>query len=535
MQELILFIFSLILVLSSSYYLTAVVKSENQINNIIYFIIISISQLIISFEILSLAGFITPVGILTANISVFTSAYFLKKKFIKEKSPFNISYKKIKKFFQPVLKDKILVILAGFGILSAIIALFYTIILPTSSNDSLSYHIARIGFWVQNQTMAHYETSCVRQLIYSVNSEILILWSMVFFKRDYLAQVPQYLAYIGSLFLIFSYLKLLKISAQRIVWTLILFASLPAVIIESSSTQNNLFAGFLLLCSFYLFVFGLKEKDNKAIMFSALAFSIDLGVKYSIFFFIPVFGIIFIILSIKERKNEFYKPLLCFILSTIPAFIFLSSYNYILNYIEFNNFFGPAAYLSKMSSELGLKPFIANLIRYSLVYIDFSGIKEAAYLSQLYIGTKNFLFHIFSLKNTDGLAFNDLVKLNCYVHENHSKFGLLGFLVFLPLIFKYSLLKLKKANERVFYIGITGLVTLLFTVAISAMMGFYYWNNRFLLTSVVVSAPVFALCYSRKQTPVKILISVIVIYNFTVVAVTNSSRPFFESLKAINK
>ena len=88
----------------------------------------------------------------------------------------------------------------------------------------------------------------------------MMLWSMLFLKRDYLAIMPQYFSYPGLIFLVYAYLSYLKISTRRILWTVLILASLPEFMIEASSAQTNLIIGFLLFCSFYLFFYGCKRK-----------------------------------------------------------------------------------------------------------------------------------------------------------------------------------------------------------------------------------------------------------------------------------
>ncbi|OGI17209.1 MAG: hypothetical protein A2287_09920 [Candidatus Melainabacteria bacterium RIFOXYA12_FULL_32_12] len=534
MAGLILFIISFCLVLSSSYFLASTIKSRRFENSIIYLVLILVSQIIVSVEILSIIKQINQAGILISNLIIFIPSllYWKYKEFP------HIDFGEIKlikdKIIQAIKKDKILLLLAVFFVFSSLVSLLLTIITPTNSWDSLIYHLARIGFWVQNQTLAHFESSSIRHTIYSINSEILILWSMVFLKRDYLAQLPQYLAYLGCIFTIFTYLRYLKVSTGRILWTIFILASFPAVILESTSAQTDLLVAFFLLASLYLFIYGVRENSKKALIFSAIAFSIDAGIKYSTFFFVPVFGIIFFLISIRENKKLFYKPIAVFIAASIPAFLVLSSYNHILNYLDFGNFFANQAHMERLGATPGFKTLLANLIRYFLLFIDFSGIESANILSPLYLSSKDFLFSIFGLQNTDGLAYVDIIRLNTFIQENHSKFGLLGFLL-LPALFIYSLTKLKSKRNKTFYLNLTSLVTIIFLVSVSLLMGFCYWNNRFLLTSIVISSTILAFSYTRQKNIFKILITIIAILNFAVISTSNDSKPLFKLNQVLNK
>ncbi|MCK7502912.1 MAG: hypothetical protein MZV70_01605 [Desulfobacterales bacterium] len=85
---------------------------------------------------------------------------------------------------------------------------------------------------------------------------------------------------------------------------------------------------------------------------------------------------------------------------------------------------------------------------------------------------KEGLFRLFGLDSKDGLVFSEMYRLNTFIHESHSKFGILGFALLIPLIFKYSFSKLTSAKNRSFYIAITGLFTLGFIFVMAIAMGF---------------------------------------------------------------
>lgn len=528
MAELIFFLISFCLVLFSSYFLTTLVKSKRLANSILYFILILVSQVVISFEVLSLVKQILPDNFLFVNFLVFLFSY----KFWDMKGKPQIGFCETlivkEKIIKTLKKDKVLLFLFALFVFSTLITLFLAVVVPNNSPDSLQYHLSRIGAWIQNHGLSHFETPDVRQNIYSVNSELLLMWSMLFFKKDYLATMLQFSAYLGCIFVLFNYLRYLKFSLKRTLWTVLIFASLPAAIVEASSTQTNLVVAFFLFVSLYLFIYGVKENSKKALIFSAIAFCFNIGVKYSTFFFVPIFGLIYLLIAYREKKESFHKPIIIFIAAAIPSFLILASYNHILNYIEFGNFFGSQPYIDRLSAPYGIRTFLANLIRYSILFIDFSGMQFADAFTSFYIGIKDFLFGVLGLQPSDGLVFAEIFKINTRIHESYSQFGLLGFLLLLPLIFKYSF---KKANlisgNKIFYISITGLITVGFVLVMSIAMGFCLWNNRFLLTPVVLSSTIFALSYTRKNTPIKILIALVVAFNFLIIPVFNTSRPLF--------
>ena len=73
-------------------------------------------------------------------------------------------------------------------------------------------------------------------------------------------------------------------------------------------------------------------------------------------------GIFIFILGISLflKKN---RQLGFFIISTIINFILFASYNYILNYFDFSNFFGPDYFMVVSKNYYGIKGLFANLIK----------------------------------------------------------------------------------------------------------------------------------------------------------------------------
>lgn len=524
MLNFLLFGISFLLIFASSYILAGMLKAKSLINSVLYLILIFVSQVIASIELLSVLKEINTAGILAVNLAVFLISFMFWKKNKFPKISFNL-INTLKKINSSLKKDKALYFLLVFFLFASLLSLFFALIVPTNSSDSMAYHLARIGFWIQNESLNHFETNSLRQIVFPINSEILITWSMVFLKKDYLAVMPEYLSYLGCIFTLFGFLRYLKISIRRTLWAILILASLPAVIIESSSTQTNLIVAFFLFSSLYLFIYGAKEQDKKSIIFSALAFAIALGVKSTALILAPVLAIVYLLVSIKEKKKYFYKPIILFSAALIPAFILLSSYNYVLNYMDFGNPFGPPYFIYKHSAPIGIKSFLASLIKYLLLFINFTGIAVAHVLNPIVIVTKNIIFALLGLKTSDGLVYGDFIKISTVVHENYAMFGVLGFLLILPLSIKYGIMGIKFNSKNKFYLCLSGLIIIGFLISLSALMGFCYWYNRFILTAVILGSPILALSYARQTGFLKLIIIAAVIFNYLIITTNNASKP----------
>lgn len=526
MLSIILFIISFCLVISSSYFITAIIKSKRSENSVIFFVLNLAAQIIISFEFLSLLKAIDLYNVLKVNIVVFIFALVLwnaKNKPKLKSGEFELSFEKIKTALK---QDKVLFVLSIFFLFSVAVSFYLAFYAPVNLWDSMTYHTARIAFWIQNRSFEHFETSSVRQVMFPPNSEIFYLWPLVFIKKDFFAGMVQFISFCGSLWILSGFLSYIKISNKRILWAVFVFASLPEIILQSSSTQNDLVLGFFLFASLYLFIYGVREKEKKSLIFSAMAMGISVGIKGSVFMFLPALGLICTVIAIRSEKRQFYKPLLLLGSWTVLFFILLSSYNYILNYLDFHNPLGLESYMNfYMPPDKSIKSFIANLIRYNLIFIDFTGFEIAKILCLPFLFLKTLLFGIFRLSENQGLTYADISFLNTKIHENFATYGPVGFLVFIPLVLRNGLKGIFSKTDKIKTIALFALIPLVFIPILATLLGFTLWNMRYFVTAMVLCSPVFALSYSYKLKPLKLIISVIVIGCFINISLCNSLRP----------
>lgn len=535
MSGFILLILSLILVLCSSYFTAALFQSRRPENSYLFWILIIISQVILSFEVLSLLKQINIPAFIIFNIIIF-AATFLIWNYKNRPALDTDRIKKLYKNIKNALKnDRILFFLLIFFIFASTINLFLAIYAPVNVWDAMSYQVARVAFWIQNETLAHFETSSVRQVMFPPNSDLLLLWIMLFIKRDFLLGMVQYLSCFASILVIYSFLSYLKISTSRILWTIFIFASLPAIIVHSSGTQNHIIPGFLILSSLYLFIYGVFENEKKSLFFSAIALGISIGTKSSVFLFLPGIFIAYLLIAIKKHGRNFYKTAIRYSLYLTAVFILLSSYFYVMNFLEFGHLLGVKSYIHEHTfMGKGIKSFAANLIRYISVFIDFTGIDPCwqTVLSFPVHFARTVLFSMLGLSRSEGLThagelFNSLVLVNTSTHELRAGLGPLGFLLLLPLLALSAGKYVFSRSKRTFLIGTCGIIFIVFIITISAIMGYEIWNNRYFITAAVISAPVFALSYpaGNKINFKKLFIFGVCIFSFVKIPLFNELRP----------
>jgi len=129
------------------------------------------------------------------------------------------------------------------------VALLYlvAIVYPPNNYDSLTYHMARVAFWLENRTVDFYQTINPRQNGPCPGAEYLILALQALSGGDRLANCVQTTAFVilvVSVALITRYLKAPRAFRVPLV---IVISTAPSFVLEATSTQNDLCAAVTVL------------------------------------------------------------------------------------------------------------------------------------------------------------------------------------------------------------------------------------------------------------------------------------------------
>ncbi len=134
--------------------------------------------------------------------------------------------------------------LAGYGAVLLLIAL----VAPPNTWDAMTYHMGRVIHWAQNRSVAHYPTNIVRQVQLNPFAEFVILHFQVLTNGDRFANLPQWLAMVGSV--AGASLIAARLGAGTLGQALaaVACATLPMGILQSTSAQNDYVTAFWLAC-----------------------------------------------------------------------------------------------------------------------------------------------------------------------------------------------------------------------------------------------------------------------------------------------
>ena len=327
----------------------------------------------------------------------------------------------------------------------------------------------------KNHCLNHFDTNDIRAIIMPINSEIVYTWILALKHKLYNFALLSYVSYFAVITGIWQILSYLKFSIRKKIFSIFIFSSLASVVVEMSCLQTDMVVGALIISSFALFL----KKNN---FLSSLALSIALGVKTTAFVVLfPYLLMLFLI-----NKKDFF----CYLKYLVLNFILFSSYNYILNFIQFQNpITNQCAYLGHRFWG-GIYGYIANIIHLSFQFFDFTGFTWGYYLNNQLFHLKDVLFNFINLNPELGSNVAQH-QINITTDEQVIGFGILGFLCVIPAIFKGIFLKRK-------YIKLLSLSFILSFLILCAFMAYMEYSIRFVLTFVCILSPVFAILYNKK-------------------------------------
>jgi len=532
----ILFFISFVLVFVSSYFITSVIAPKRSIVGFLYLFIIAFAQIVLTFEVLSLFTAIKPFCVLGLNSMIFIGSIFLWQK--NSKPLWSLDCKDFKtRVLNSLRLDKSLIwLFVGFLVLM-FSAVFLCTIMPITSADGYGYHVARSLFWVLNGSLNHFEIADIRALCLPINSEILYAWVLLFMKKAVFLGFFSFVGYLLSIVSIYNILGFLGYCTRKKLWVIFILSSFSSVLVQISGTETDIIIAGLVTSSLFLFWYALKNNKITPIIMASLAYSLAIGTKTTSLIAIPGMGLLFLALAIYYRKKEFYKPLGWFLGAGLINFLIFASFNYILNFIAFSNFMGADSLMQATKNQYGFRAIPANFIKYIFMFFDFTGFRWSDYIGPNITQFRDSILSFLHLSDmTDGLY--SMSGVNRTLLEPIMGAGILGFLVYLPcLVWSckkpiFEALFKKKHHKKTLYLLAFGLFFVINLLMMSYLIGYMIFSVRFVMTFIVLSAPILIYSYLGKKNPLKYLIIAFALFYLTIVSTHLWSRPF---IKIIHK
>ena len=248
--------------------------------------------------------------------------------------------------------------MAGVASIAALVGLV-AFAAPPNNSDSMTYHMARVMHWVQNQTVAHYPTNILYQLFHPPWAEFAILHFQVLSGGDRWANLVQWFSMVGSVIGVSLIARQLGAGTRGQVVAAVIAATIPMGILQASSTQNDYVASFWLVClAHYIFQFKMRPSWANALGVSA-SLALALLAKATAYLYAPPLMVWCTFLALRHLRWRAWQPLL--VMGAIVLSVNMG--HYARNHTLFTHPLGIGHVPTALNEVFGPRAFGSNVIR----------------------------------------------------------------------------------------------------------------------------------------------------------------------------
>ena len=338
------------------------------------------------------------------------------------------------------------------------ITLYISLKAPPNNYDSMTYHMARIPHWIQNQSIQYYPTAIERQNYSMPLAEYAILHTQVLSKSDLYANLVQWFSFILSIMTVSLIAKQLKVSPRGQWISAVLAGLIPMAILQSSSTQNDLVVGIFCLAFFYFLNRVISERKWLDAIFAGLALGLALATKGTAYILCAGIGIGLGGAAIFGKKLFEIKALAVRFIMIITIGLLLNSGIFLRNW---NLYRHPILTNNERTLVDKISPAIlfANLARNGAIHL-------ASPFQQLNNSIENSLVVILGsqAQNPASTFQNSEFELTYNINEDESGNNLHFILLSIGMVL-YAFLPNQRNRERTIYLLMIVLSIILFSLA----------------------------------------------------------------------
>ncbi|WP_162847192.1 ArnT family glycosyltransferase [Mucilaginibacter gracilis] len=418
------------------------------------------------------------------------------------------------------------------SIVSILLLLIFAqgVLYPPNNWDSMTYHMARITSWISHGSVEHYPTHIFRQLYQPPFAEYVIMHVGILNGSDFFSNSVQFFFLLFSILSVILILDNFGLGRQYKIIAIVAIVTIPEVILQASSTQNDIVVSFFIITGFYFSVKALKNGNFADFVFWGLALGLGTLTKGTAYlYFFPViiwFGIATVVRFLKSRNYRY----LVYPLVTVLIFIAINGGHYQRNYKLTGNLLGIDKKESKSYSNQKMNTvlFFSNVIKNAGLHLGFMYVNDVAFFSNKIIyklhamAGLNINDPLVNYRNTTFSTENPATNEDCAPNMVHFIFILVSFgILLMQVIKRRNLLSLH----------------LLIVIVLQVMLFCLYlkwqpWHSRLHSCFFLMAIPL--LCYacnlsSRFKKALYIVFPILISYAFLVV-LHNSNRPYESSL-----
>lgn len=234
--------------------------------------------------------------------------------------------------------------------------------------DSMTYHLGRIGHWIDQGSVNYFVTSIDRQLYSPVLSEYEMLHIFLLTGSDSFLNFLQYFAMIFTGVILYQTARKLNTSRVFSIMAAFLYYTMPLTISQSITTQNDLLASMWFAIFLYYFVdfinaeeihFDRTQKKKLVLIGASVAFAFltKSSICASMIFFMPWLLVVCI-----GRKDKFIQLVKSAVLAGATLVVLISE-TLIRTYISCGSLMADTTSANIMVATKNVKYILVNICK----------------------------------------------------------------------------------------------------------------------------------------------------------------------------
>ncbi|HEY3417538.1 MAG TPA: glycosyltransferase family 39 protein, partial [Armatimonadota bacterium] len=395
----------------------------------------------------------------------------------------------------------LLLLLAAAVVLTGIVNYALILSLEPATIDVLDYHLARIGFYLQQGHLGHFDANYWALVVHPKVATVLMLYTSLVSGMASLTAMVQFLSYGVSMLTVYGMARLLGGNRRGAVFAAFIFGLLIICLMEASTAQNDLVITAFFGCAGYFLLAYRTRREPRDLLLAGLGFALAAGVKATFVTTIPSLLLV-TVFACWPRQGEAPFPrwrhlgigllvvLFWLIVITLPS-------GYGENYRLYGNPFGPPsvrqlhAFTEKTPPKILLRDAGLNTLRYAFRTLSLDGVPATPTTRRL-----QWALQIMPRRLVSALGINIETPAGCRENyaftyqapiigsENASGWGILGFLLVWPVVLFSLFNRRYPPGARVFA---AGAVVFYF---VQALVGPYdYFHGRYFIMGALFAVP----------------------------------------------
>ncbi|OLC50176.1 MAG: hypothetical protein AUH43_05750 [Acidobacteria bacterium 13_1_40CM_65_14] len=394
--------------------------------------------------------------------------------------------------FERMVLAPMAIVTAVTGLLNAAVLIFTA----PRAWDGLTYHVARVAYYLQHRSMAFYDANYWAQVVHPRNSAVLSLHAyLVSGGNERVASIWQLLAYWTCVVVVYGIAIEIGSTRRQAAFTAMLFAVLTASLMQAAAADNDMILAAYAGITVYSLLRYRSDPRPRHLATASGASALALGTKavFAVNAPLLVAAAIDGLAHAPRPRSRAWLQLAAFGVAALLVFTVPSGY--VTMFRLFGNALGPASVRTEHTFEgydaaTAVRYGAKNVLRFGVDFLSLDGLPRVTIVNRAQRLLRAVPAHIIprlgvDLEEPGGARTTFLYDRIASAHEVHSYWGVLGFTLVWASVMAAAFGRRVRSGAR-----LLAWMTIGFLVLQAFSSLYDPWRGRYFITAAIFAAPV---------------------------------------------